>query len=57
MGRYKGELARYDVVSTRLTADEQRRIQAFADDRSIGITAAVRMLLMVGLERMSEGGE
>jgi hypothetical protein len=55
MGAYKGDDARYDIVSTRLTGLELRGVQMFAEDRGIGITAAVRLLLNVGLEYMSGG--
>ena len=55
MGAYKGEEARYDIVSTRVTGVELRTIQMFAEERGIGITAAVRLLLNIGLEYMSGG--
>jgi hypothetical protein len=56
MGAYKGEEARYNIVSSRVTEREFNELVCFAADRKINLTAAVRMLLAIGLETMNSGG-
>lgn len=51
MGAFKGDDARYEIVCTRLTAAQLKQVQDYASARNnMGISTAVRMLLMIGLE-------
>ena len=53
MGKYKGADARYNVVSARVRDCGLQRLTQFADERKLSVSAAVDMLLMVGLEYLA----
>lgn len=51
---YKGDEARYDVITTRLTVAETLRLQRFAQERNITVSSASRMLIMTGMELLGD---
>jgi len=57
MGAYKGEDARYNIVSARVSDSGWEQVKRFAAERGLSVSSAVAMLLMIGLEYVARGGK
>jgi len=58
MGKYKGEEARYEIVSTRLNAAESERLSQFVARHQSGIVSeAMREAMMAGIDLLDKAAE